>query len=494
VTSERDPFGTLGEKFMFLLQLPPGTPVGIQRGYWESLLPDFETAGLRPMALQNLTPGTRLGAAFLEMKGLGALGQHLEKLTGDGKAIVLSRQHLIPASWRRGQLRRIVRHNGFTVHAEFRPYPTMELVEAYLLPAADAASWDLRKRSIPSRISRLFKPHGKQRIWFVTRPNHPLSGFDRAALLAVEATGEQLAVERFHLRRRGALVFVMTGEAVRRVLRVATNRSVAALTRRNHEVLRWLRAQDLPDSVKSLLPAPLGVARSHDVEAFAEEFKPGRMAWTLYRDADCRGRIDAALFRFSHQLQHSTRRDITLSPAQREAFIGRHLGDIRLRLGTVGRIAQQLDLIGHRLRRLLEGRKLPVSVGHGDYGIGNALAMADGVVTAVIDWDQFEEMDLPGVDWCDYVLKANHYRQSVPEAFRRLLEESSRTGWLAPAHRGFGAEDFGLTAADLRLIPGLAVVREINRAARFPAELQGAAAYYAEQLELVGGCLPGVGE
>jgi hypothetical protein len=488
VTNEPDPFGTLGEKYMFLLQLPRGSAAVLQGPYWESLYRDFEAAGLRPMALSALLPGTQIDGAFLETSAGALLG----RLTPSGSAVVLSRPHLIPASWRRARFRRIARACGFTIQAEFRPFPTIERPEVFLSPDANAAEWELRPQIGIRTVARVVRPHGKHRLWFLSRSNQPASGLLQAGTLASQATGDGgLWVERFHLRRRGALVLVMAGANGRRLLRIATNRSVAELTRRNHSVLKALRARGLPEKVQSLLPAPLGEARHAAVEAFAEEFKPGRLAWTLYRNSQYRERIDADLFQFSHQLQAGTRRHTILSQELLEAFIDRHLDAIRHRLGDDRRISDRLDAIGGRIRQMLENRSVTICVGHGDYGIGNALASPDGAVTAIIDWDQFEEVDLPGIDWCDYLLKANHYRYSVKQAFGRVLGEVARTGCLAADHQGFGANDFGLTAADLRLIPCLAVLREMNRAARFPGELRRDIEHYRDQLEMVGRCLSG---
>jgi hypothetical protein len=294
------------------------------------------------------------------------------------------------------------------------------------------------------------------------------------------------------LRRRGALVFILlSGSGVRRVLRVATNPFVSTLARRNQKVTGELRSRPtVTDSVRELIPAPLGSSSNESVQAFAEDFRPGRLAWTLYRNERCRRRIDQDLFRFSHGLQLQTRYQTTLNGPQLERLIDGFVQPIQERLGHYPPARDSLGRIASRLHTLLSERVMFLCSGQGDFGVGNALATPEGAVTGIIDWDQYQEHDLPGLDWCDHCLKANHFKQSVSESLPQLVNRATSAGWLDPEHTGFGSSDFGLKLSDMRLIPCLAALREMSRAARFPGELSRPQEQYAALLELVGHLLP----
>ncbi|HEX9895999.1 MAG TPA: phosphotransferase, partial [Gemmatimonadales bacterium] len=405
-----------------------------------------------------------------------------------GKAVVLIRRRLVPAGWVRNQVRRAAGRAGLAVRAEFLPVPNLDQVEAFLIRDRDPTEWRLgRSPRLPVSLKQ-----PREHVFFLA-PADGATGFSEAARLLNRATGDHdFSVERFHLRRRGALVLVLAGaDDARRLVRVATNPTTAGLVRKNRSITERLRDRpDLAPAARGLIPSPLGESGNGIVEAFVEEFRPGRLAWLLYRDPECRVRIEDDLFRFSHGFQSSTRRESRLEGRLLDDLIEGYLEPIRVRLGAEPGIARLLDLAGTRLRRLLEGRARSLCASHGDFGVGNALAAADGTITAIIDWDQYQDQDLPGIDWCDYRLKVEHFRLSVFDGLRQLVDDAVRTGFLAPRQKGFGEEDFGLRRADMRTIPCLAVLREVSRAARFPGELQSSVSHYAALLDLVNRFMP----
>ena len=289
----------------------------------------------------------------------------------------------------------------------------------------------------------------RDRLLFLQTRGGP-NGFAEAGRLLNTATGDEgFAVERFHLRRRGALVMVLRHPSgQRRVVRIATNPRVAALARWNQEITRDLRGQaTLAPEARQLIPEPLGVASNGTVEGFAESFHPGRLAWLLYRNDECRSRIDQDLFRFSHALQSTTCRQTRLDGEALAGLLARYLGPVEQRLGNRPGLGGRLGAIRTRLRQLLGGRVFPLCAAHGDYGVGNALATPEGNLTAIIDWDQFQPADPAGVDWCDYRIKAEHFRRPVLDRLPAMIAEASRHGGLAAPHSGFGAADFDLGPA-----------------------------------------------
>ena len=483
-----DPFASVGEKFRFLLQLPAGVPVGLTGAYWNSLADDFQAAGLTPVPNAS-SSGRPLGAAFVQTAGWNGrgVGRAAARLGQSAGLVVLIKSRL-PDQWSRTGTIRAAARKGLALEAEFLPVPTIDHAEAFLSPELDRSDWQLGHSRFPLAAYRT----PRDRLLFL-RTHGGGNGFAEAGRLLNAATGDDgFAVERFHLRRRGALVMVLRHQNGKgRVIRIATNSRVAALARWNQEITRDLRAQaGLAQDARELIPEPLGAASNGTVEGFAESFHPGRLAWLLYRNEESRKRIDEGLFRFSHGLQSATCRPTRLDGEALAGLLARYLNAVEQRLGNRPGLGERLGSIRDRLRQLLGGRVYPLCAAHGDYGVGNAIATPEGNLTAIIDWDQFQPADPAGVDWCDYRIKAESFRRSVFDSLPAQIAEASRHGGVAPPHPGFGGADFGLGPADMAIIPCLAVLREIARSAGFPGELARSEAHYKSLLDLVGRHLP----
>lgn len=478
----------MGEKFRFLLQLPAGARVGVQGDYWTALTQDLKAAGLDPVpAGQN---GTDVGAWFVELGGWGAgiLERAIRDLSPAGTLVALRRRGWVPDRWSRRAVHRVVQRAGLKVAGEFIPFPQIETPEAFVAADVDPGDWVFSG----SRITSLLSVNAPADRLFLVAHNPHVPGFTEASALLARASGETgYVVERFHLRRRGALVLGLRGPDAGRILRVATNQYVGALTQRNHEATRELHGMaSLPQAVRRLIPRPLGRAVTETVEAFAETLLPGRLAWMLYQDAPCEQRIDQDLFNFSHAFQTATVRRVPLEEEVLDGLLRGYLEPLERRLGTRPEIRSRLLALRQRLRALLKGRTFSLAAAHGDFGVGNALATRTDGVTAVIDWDQFVPVDIAGVDWCDYHFKARHLHESVFDALPRLIARATSSGWLAERHSGFGAPDFGFSSTDLAVIPCLGVLRDLTRSAGFPAELEQPDSHYVRLLDLVGTNLP----
>lgn len=483
--TRKDTFGTRGEKYRYLLGVPPGTPVYLSGSYWEGLADDFSRAGLHPVRAES-----EAEVGFLALRSTSLLGSWLRP-SGTGRprrVVALVGQRPGLPGWTRGRRTRLTPSTDHSFR-EFLPLPSLAAVEAFVAPSASTDAWALRRGGLSRFLARLRLPL-QHRLLFLL-PQHALDGFRRAEAVLSRATGQsEVVVERYHLRRRGAIVFVLTApSSARYVLRVATNDAVAALSRRNHQALRALVAtHDLPDPVRQALPLPIGELADEDATAFAEEYRPGRLAWTLYRTEPIRRRIDADLFRFSHALQVATCGEGGTDGAVFEA-VSSALDLIAIRLGHHPGIAERLGEIGRRTHGLLRRRRR-LAFAHGDFGVGNALVEPDGVLSGIIDWDQSRPRDLPGLDWCNHVIKSQHYRRSTLESLRALVLASTTSGMLAPGFGGFGRADFELDEADMRLIPCLAAVWDLARSAPFDSELTGDAGHYRALLDGILELLP----
>lgn len=493
--SETDHYGSLAEKYRFILQLAEGASVIVRGPYWTAMAADLTRIGLYPetrdpvAGCQPPVPGSAL-LLDLEPGEWPELPEVVKRVAREGIAVLLLRSR-----WSVALKAAVIRRRlGFRAYrlAEFSPVPNLASVEAFVSRGAPTTVWQLRQGRLRSIVTRLRRPQ-QQRFLFIADPDRP-TGFTVAPALLQQATGDTgFRVERFHLRRRGALVIVLSkGHQMRRLMRVATNPAVARLVERNQAATATLlQRADLPADTLRLIPRPLGRCNTEPGAIFVEEYREGRLAWTLYRDPALHSRIDNGLFHFSHSLQRAARQEMTVGARMLEGLMQQYLDPLRERFQGDGPIGNTLHDIGQVMVQAFHNRTIFRTVGHGDYGLGNALALPDGTLSAVIDWDQFVPDDLPGVDWCDYRLKATHYQRSLLQALREMVADAVANGFLAPRHRGFGPDDFALTPTDLRLIPCLAALRELARSARFPSELSGEPRQYRDVLGTIAGLMQG---
>ncbi|HEX9892771.1 MAG TPA: hypothetical protein VGA78_02560, partial [Gemmatimonadales bacterium] len=194
MTTELDPYGRLGEKYRFLLQLPPGAPVRVSGRYWEPLAEDFLASGLQPVALTDSSvtqPGSIL-CAFVEAHGHEVHPRFGDRFPPRGKAVVLIRRRLVPAGWVRNQVRRAAGRAGLAVRAEFLPVPNLDQVEAFLIRDRDPTEWRLGRS--PRLPVSLRQP--REHVFFLA-PADGATGFSEAARLLSHATGDHdFSVER----------------------------------------------------------------------------------------------------------------------------------------------------------------------------------------------------------------------------------------------------------------------------------------------------------
>ncbi len=481
-------FGTLGETYRFLLQLFPGARVGLIGRHWLPFRENFSAAGLVPDDLKGDDPPRPVDALFFE----GSL-RHLSSLTSQAigpttRLLLIVRQRNVPAGVVRGVSSLAVKKIGIPIVADFTPVPDFDNADAFVAPGVDPSPWAM-KRSLLRRLVPRWDNRPSTHLLFMAESVHA-TGFGKAAALLTQATGDEGAtIERYHPRRWGPLIFVLvtpTGE--RRVLRITTNPHVATRVLRNLKCTSGLLGYPgMPAEVARLIPAPIGseVDDGAGIRAFAEEFRPGQMAWTLYRDESRRRRIDDELLAFSHGMQRATRTTPEQGGQHSTAVLATVFPNPATRAASAPAVQRVYDALERMAAAGLDVRRLPRCLGHGDYGVGNALAVDSGAITAIIDWDQHVEADLPGMDWCSHRLRSEHWRRGMIDALEDLVASSRRTGFLAPSAGTFGQVDFGMTPEDLQFVACLAALRSLARSGRFLADLRSSAPHCAGTLGTV---------
>jgi hypothetical protein len=169
------------------------------------------------------------------------------------------------------------------------------------------------------------------------------------------------------------------------------------------------------------------IARSHDVETRLRErgFTLAPEPLAFERDALCpfaaEGALDgappeeglAAALEALRPVHEAFGRRVTLD----EAGFAQHVG---ARLRTVERgTGRPAAAVERRLRDVLLGRRVLLTLCHGDFKLGNCLR-EDGRITGIVDWDTVSEDDLALVDVGNALAKL---RQGTLETWRAALVE-----------------------------------------------------------------------
>ncbi len=485
-----DSFTSRADKLRFLLQAPEGSLVALRGGYWEGQAADFSLAGFR-IAPDHVTGADQPSYFFIDAGGdlTGALPQG----PSTGNPILgLVTAIRPPRIWPKRYLSRIanraaglglVEYGQFEVDSLGRWLDDLRRVpqEAPPAPGFTALFSTLRRGRCP-RLA-FYGPPGHSEL-----PGLQLAAAEVASLARLPMAPE---TEQIWFRQRGALVLrmVLPGSKEQSFfLRVATNPEVDEVLGGNQEfVNRLLAGGDLPGGVRRLIPRQFGHRRAGGADLYLEQGFDGQMAWSLESDPGMRASIDRQLHAFSADLQRGTGHSEQLSGGRLTRWISDFLGPLPDRLEGAGLDASMLAGIVSQICRIMEGRSWWLAPAHGDFGSGNALARPDGELTGIIDWDTHAEDDLAGIDWCDHRLKALRFvAGSWKDRLALLIDHTTSTGWLAPAHQGFGKQDFGLDREAMVLLPCLAFLRILTREARYPATFRRPPDHYRRWLDSVG--------
>ena len=488
-----DSFTSRADKLRFLLQAPEGSLVTLKGGYWEAQAADFSLAGFRT-APDLATRSDQPGYLFIDANSdpTGAIHEaSSSRCPVRGLVTAVRPPRFGPERYLSRIADRVARmglveYGQFEVNGLGRWLDDLRRVPRDAPPAAGLAGWlrTLRRGRYP-RLA-FYGPPGHREL-----PGLQLAAAEAASMATLPKAPE---TEQIWFRRRGALVLRMVvpdGGDQSFFLRVATNPEVDEVLGGNQEfVNRLLAASGLPGSVRQLIPRQYGHRRAGGAELYLEQGCNGQMAWTLESDPGIRASVDRQLHAFSADLQRGTGHSEELSGDRLTRWISDFLGPLPERLERVGLEASVMAGLVSQLRRIMEGRSWWLAPAHGDFGTGNALSLPDGQLTGIIDWDTHAEDDLAGIDWCDHRLKALRFEtEQWADRLALLIDHTTRHGRLAPAHQGFGKEDFGLDREAMVLLPCLGYLRILTREARYPASFRRPADYYRRWLDTVGGYL-----
>lgn len=485
-----DPFANAALKYAALIDLEPGARVSLQGSHWATMAQEFASAGFEVAT----TPAPDCAWVALDLTRAGSrrevrdaiLGLK-ESLSPTGIAAVLTTNALAPSTFGQGltpgEVRRTLTRAGLFLMREYLPLPTLESVELFEACFGERMSLRRDERWIKRVLSRmgLYPILHAERLYFCSadpmRDRLPMAWVARWHLAGTEVDPGPLATKRYYLRRRGALLVVLCTQldTRRMVLRVATSDKVAEVLERNATFSERVRSNlSLDESVRNLVPRSLGSFVEHGRRNFIEEYREGDPAWMLGRSRKLELRVRGQAFDILHRLQHATAVVTRLEAPVLERVVGATIETVAARFDESSRVHGLLLEMRTRLMAGFAGRTLPLVWAHGDYGVGNLLTDSRGNITALVDWDTFNEADLPGIDWCHYVLSRDRNAGlGVMASTRQVIEGARITGYLAPEFHGFGPDDFGLNGGDAIRIPCLSTLRDLARSARYPSEFKG---------------------
>lgn len=277
-------------------------------------------------------------------------------------------------------------------------------------------------------------------------------------------------LEKYALRRRGALILTLSSQAPDRpvICRITTSDEIDHVVRENARWVREIAAEPgLGQHARALLPVQLGTLDLAGSRAYLEEKRPGIIAWKFARQPTLESALFAQSVSFLDSLHAATRRTERL---------------------TEGRLHELLELPVHpwydedfvvllqQLRSRLVGyfrdRSRTLSVSHGDYGYGNLLADPRSErITGVIDWDQ-ARIDLAGVDLLNFLVQRRRMtaQMSLQTAMSTIAQELVN----GPQATGGALRDeiFGGSSEDRRAVFAWSVWRFVERDTRYQSEYE----------------------
>ena len=436
-----DPFGSVGPKLAALLRLAPDAAVSLigrsQPGWVEETGDHFprarrlwtpdELEGRGDQALVVWSPGVLRSGDLAS--GLRAVRR---ALAPTGTFILLAPNRFALRRIRRAPLgvlfgglrsergyRSLLRGAGFAQIHPFLGLPEPQNPEEFVAFGSGEVTYQHDASSIERALhaSGLYPLLHESFVYLASGEAGGPSPFLAALGQGLGEDGAPLLLDRFAMRRRGALVMLArtAPEGRRLALRVTTDAVVAAVV---GETRRWTAAihdhPQIPGAVKELVPAPCSDLVVDRNRVQVETLLRGTIGWKLAPDPRLEGPLFASVQGFARDLAvatGSTRRldydavDALLPPLSYPWLDGT--------------LRQRLETLRQSLRLRVLGSRRDLAWNHGDFGYGNVLSdERSGRLTGVIDWDQARE-DLAGVDLLNFLLQ--RARGAAEDSIHNLL-------------------------------------------------------------------------
>ena len=310
--------------------------------------------------------------------------------------------------------RRGLHRAGFERIREFLPLPDVSHVEEFV--RSDAGPFALRSNApaterLLNRVGLLPIVHDGGAYIASSESGGP-EPFLRELRGHLTGSGkglDQLEIERFDLRERGALIALLRGSpsGERFVCRVTTDTMADRIVRRNTEWAERLRcAATLSHEIKRAIPESVGVFPLRGGTAYVETHISGTVAWKLARSRRMEPTLYSELYAFITRFNRDTAKSLRFD----SALLTQLLEPV-VPLDVNEGLAVPYEALRDLLRKRIHDRERLIVWAHGDFGYGNAIVdPRTGALRGVIDWDQARE-DLAGVDLVHFLVQRERGRR-----------------------------------------------------------------------------------
>ena len=227
-----------------------------------------------------------------------------------------------------------------------------------------------------------------------------------------------LALERFDLRERGALLVFLRSGANRMVCRIAVEPDIDRVVKRNDEWIRQIHdSPDISADVKSAVPRSLGSFKIRGGNAYLETLTTGIISWKLSGSPQLEPKLFTEVAEFITKLGRDTVVEREIDSDEMERLLAPYMQEI-----LDPHIADEYNTLCDQLRRRIVGVRRKVCWNHGDFGYGNVIVDAETAkLRGVIDWDQAGE-DLAGVDLVNFLVQRERALRgrTLPDALKEV--------------------------------------------------------------------------
>lgn len=506
-TPKIDSFSSISLKYRFLFGLTQDSRILIIGRYYEALLKDIENYFRTVHFIANITElqhlnnkdkydlicldcytdwgnvnmAEQIGAAKAEINTSGSLviaAKHRFSIN----SVLTKTRHKLQFTLR-GYVKTL-RHAGFNNIQAFLVLPTLRSPEEYI-------ETELGEVQLPSYVSFVYKVLHWFGVYKYVHTDYlyiastePISKLDIFVAHTNKKMSDQiisqnqLLLERFDLRNRGALILMLADsrKKYRFVIRVAVSSTVNAVISRNKAFTDEIHSLPaLAPHITNLIPKTVATFEYRDCPVYIETRMPGILAWKQSRNYTIEKVTYKEAYNFIYNFNNATKQEMVVEANIFSAIIGNDLTQFKLAFSEPYDIAAVIFNIETRMSVYFAGRKLYIVWGHGDFGYGNILCdCTSGHIRGVIDWDTHVQKELPGVDFCNLLLQkiSAEFNGKIAPALKKLQEMIQHNGKLDSAIAGYCKKDFNLNAIDLRLYACIAALRFIKRSLPYSSEFE----------------------
>lgn len=279
----------------------------------------------------------------------------------------------------------------------------------------------------------------------------------------------KLTLERFDLRKRGALViFVADAPSGKKyVVRVAVTKDIDGKIKNNAVWTNRLHNnQIIPKQVKQKVPAPILHTDYLGRDIYIETMVPGILAWKVIGDKAVNKKIDSNAIRFLRDLNTSTKKSICVDEILLEHFLQEDINILNESVNLSSEFKSAMSDIASYIRNKMLGREFMFVWAHGDYGSGNIfVSEKDMEITGVIDWETARTLELPGVDLINMQIQAGRVQgeTSLLNSFETVVGRALAMRKIFSHSDNSYESDFGIGTEEIKIVLLMTAIRFIAR-------------------------------